>query len=70
MAPPTVPSPVPPGEPTCHAAVVEEPLSVDRVLARVTAPAVGGVGLFVGIVRDHDHGQPVADLDYTAHPTA
>ena len=27
------------------------------------------LALFVGVVRDHDHGEPVSSLDYSAHPT-
>ena len=53
-----------------EASVSAEPLSVDRLLALVRDPRVGGVGLFVGVVRDHDHGDAVTSLDYTAHPTA
>ncbi len=53
-----------------EASVSAEPLSVDRMLAAVRDPAVGGIGLFVGVVRDHDHGSGVTSLDYTAHPTA
>ena len=30
----------------------------------------GGRHLFVGTVRDHDHGKGVTGLDYSAHPTA
>jgi molybdopterin synthase catalytic subunit len=41
-----------------------------EVLAAVDDPAAGGVNLFVGVVRDHDHGETVDHLDYTAHPTA
>lgn len=48
----------------------EIPLSVDELLGLVTGPTVGGVGLFIGLVRDVDHGQPVRSLVYTAHPTA
>lgn len=33
-------------------------------------PAAGGVNVFVGAVRDHDHGNPVVRLEYSAHPTA
>jgi len=47
-----------------------EPLSVDAALAAVRGPAVGGIGLFVGVVRDVDGGRSVAALDYTAHPRA
>lgn len=53
-----------------EASVGDEPLSVDRLLAQVRDPAVGGIGLFVGVVRDHDHGAGVSSLDYTAHPSA
>jgi len=53
-----------------EATVSAEPLSVDRMLAAVRDPAVGGVALFVGVVRDHDHGDGVTSLDYTAHPSA
>jgi molybdopterin synthase catalytic subunit len=52
------------------ARVLDTPLSVDRLLAAVTTPAVGGVALFVGVVRDHDEGADVTSLDYTAHPSA
>ncbi|WP_026239640.1 molybdenum cofactor biosynthesis protein MoaE [Parafrankia discariae] len=48
----------------------ELPLSVDECLAAVRRPEVGGIGLFVGTVRDHDHGRSVADLEYSAHPRA
>ncbi|MFL6062408.1 MAG: molybdenum cofactor biosynthesis protein MoaE [Marmoricola sp.] len=41
-----------------------------EVLAAVADPTAGGVNLFVGVVRDHDHGQDVVRLEYTAHPTA
>jgi len=48
----------------------DTPLSVDEVLGAVSDPAAGGVALFVGAVRDHDHGQDVTRLGYTAHPSA
>jgi molybdopterin synthase catalytic subunit len=48
----------------------EDPLSVDEVLAAVSDPAAGGVNLFVGVVREQDHGETVERLDYTAHPSA
>lgn len=41
-----------------------------EVLAAVDDPAAGGVNLFVGVVRDHDGGETVDHLDYSAHPTA
>lgn len=47
----------------------DEPLSVDEVHRAVADPRAGGVSLFVGTVRDHDHGQGVEALAYSAHPT-
>ena len=48
----------------------EEPLSVDEIYAAVTDPAAGGIAVFAGAVRDHDHGQSVTELSYSAHPSA
>ena len=48
----------------------DTPLSVDEVLAALGDEAAGGLTLFVGRVRDHDHGKGVTGLDYSAHPTA
>ena len=48
----------------------EAPLDVNEVLAAVDDASDGGVTLFVGAVRNHDHGRPVSHLEYTAHPTA
>jgi molybdopterin synthase catalytic subunit len=45
-------------------------LSVDEVRAAVADPAAGGIALFLGTVRDHDHGQAVTGLSYSAHPSA
>src|SRR5690348_8715707 len=45
-------------------AVRDEPLSVDEVLAAVNDPVAGGVCVFVGTVRDHDHGREVTALAY------
>ena len=56
--------------PVRAARITEVPLSVDRLLGLVRDPAVGGIALFVGVVRDHDSGAPVVSLDYTQHPTA
>jgi molybdopterin synthase catalytic subunit len=51
-------------------AVREQPLDVAEVTAAVSDPAAGGLAVFVGTVRDHDRGQGVLRLEYTAHPTA
>lgn len=47
-----------------------EPLSVDECLAAVRRPDAGGIALFIGVVRDHDHDRRVRELEYTAHPDA
>ena len=56
--------------PVRAARVLDAPLSVDRLLGLVLSPTVGGVALFVGVVRDHDQDAAVISLDYTQHPTA
>ncbi len=48
----------------------ETPLSVGEVYDAVQDPAVGGIALFVGTVRDHDVGKGVTQLDYSSHPSA
>jgi molybdopterin synthase catalytic subunit len=48
----------------------DAPLSVDEVRAAVTEPGAGGIALFLGAVRDHDHGRGVLRLSYSAHPSA
>jgi molybdopterin synthase catalytic subunit len=45
------------------------PLSVDEVHTAVADPSAGAIALFVGTVRDHDHGRGVSELSYTAHPS-
>ncbi|WP_055508543.1 molybdenum cofactor biosynthesis protein MoaE [Nonomuraea pusilla] len=45
-------------------------LSVDEALAAVGDHAAGGTALFVGTVREQDHGKPVTRLSYSAHPSA
>jgi molybdopterin synthase catalytic subunit len=52
------------------AEVRSEALSVDEVLNAVTDPEAGGIALFAGVVRDHDHGRDVQRLSYSAHPSA
>jgi molybdopterin synthase catalytic subunit len=46
------------------------PLSVDELRVAVADPTAGGHALFVGTVRDHDDGQHVVGLSYSAHPSA
>jgi molybdopterin synthase catalytic subunit len=51
-------------------AVRESQLSVDEVREAVADPRAGGIALFAGAVRDHDHDKGVSGLGYSAHPTA
>ena len=51
-------------------ALRETRLEVAEVLDALVDPAVGGIDVFIGTVRDHDGGQGVVGLEYSAHPTA
>jgi len=51
-------------------AVRDQPLDVAEVTTAVSDPTAGGLTVFVGAVRDHDGGQEVRRLEYSAHPTA
>ncbi len=48
----------------------DTPLSVDEVVAAVSDHAAGGTTLFIGTVREEDHGKQVTRLSYEAHPSA
>src|SRR5215213_1148052 len=50
--------------------ISEASLDVARALSLVSGPEVGGIALFVGTVRNWDHGAGVTSLDYTQHPSA
>ena len=51
-------------------ALREQPLDVAEVTEAVADATAGGLNVFVGVVRDHDAGQDVLRLEYTAHPMA
>ncbi|OLF17722.1 molybdenum cofactor biosynthesis protein MoaE [Actinophytocola xanthii] len=53
-----------------RAEVLDVPLSVEEHAALVDDPAAGAVVTFAGVVRDHDGGRGVRDLDYEGHPSA
>jgi molybdopterin synthase catalytic subunit len=52
------------------ARITSEPLSASTCIEAVTSPAAGGLGVFIGTIRDTDHGQAVSSLRYEAHPSA
>ena len=49
--------------------VRETPLTIDEAYRAVGAPGAGGIAVFAGTVRDHDHARAVSALAYSAHPT-
>lgn len=49
------------------AEVREAPLSIDEAVAAVRHASAGAIALFLGVVRDHHEGKPVARLDYEAY---
>jgi molybdopterin synthase catalytic subunit len=55
---------------TLLARVTDEPLSVAEHEAAVADKAAGAVVSFCGVVRDHDGGRSVTELEYVGHPTA
>jgi molybdopterin synthase catalytic subunit len=52
------------------ARVVDAPLSVAEHEDAVVDKAAGAVVSFAGVVRDHDGGRSVTELEYVGHPTA
>jgi molybdopterin synthase catalytic subunit len=52
------------------ARVVDEPLSVADHEDAVADKRAGAVVSFAGVVRDHDGGRSVTELEYVGHPTA
>ena len=50
-----------------HVRLLDEPLSVDRCVAAVSGPGMGGVVTFTGMVRDHSRGVVVVRLEYEAY---
>ncbi|WP_069161559.1 molybdenum cofactor biosynthesis protein MoaE [Nocardia altamirensis] len=58
-------------EPTVRLArISDQPLDAAEVEAAVAGAHYGAVVVFTGKVRDHDGGQPVSALEYSAHPQA
>ncbi len=56
--------------PSITTEVRSTPLSLDECVAAVTAPAAGGIAVFIGTVREQDDDKPVERLEYAAHPSA
>src|SRR6185436_11979431 len=50
-----------------HARLLSEPPSLDRCLAAVQGPEMGGIVTFTGLVRRHSHGARIERLEYEAY---
>jgi molybdopterin converting factor subunit 1 len=61
--------PVAGGSEARHAALLETALSLDRCIAAVAGPGMGGVVTFTGMVRRHNRGVAVEHLEYEAYGT-
>ncbi|MDQ1650728.1 MAG: molybdopterin synthase catalytic subunit [Frankiaceae bacterium] len=59
-----------PRPPSITTEVRSTPLSLDECVAAVSAPAAGGIAVFLGTVREQDDDQAVDRLEYAAHPSA
>ena len=53
-----------------RALVADEAIDVAEHVAPVSSAAAGAVVTFAGVVRDHDHGRGVVELEYSGHPSA
>jgi molybdopterin synthase catalytic subunit len=53
-----------------RAEISETPVSAAEHAALVSDRTAGAVVTFEGVVRDHDHGRGVAELEYSGHPSA
>jgi molybdopterin synthase catalytic subunit len=47
--------------------VQESPLEPSEVIASVSGPEIGGVDVFLGVVRNHNDGRAVTRLEYHAY---
>ncbi|HEU5270858.1 MAG TPA: molybdenum cofactor biosynthesis protein MoaE [Jatrophihabitans sp.] len=52
------------------AAISDQPLDVAAHSAAVRSATAGADVTFCGVVRDHDHGRRVVELEYSSYPTA
>src|SRR6201996_3613790 len=53
-----------------RAVLTDEPISLAEHQELVSHQAAGAIVGFVGMIRDHDNGRQVVQLEYSAHPSA
>lgn len=56
--------------PDAVARITDVPIDIAALQQEVRSRTSGALVTFEGVVRDHDHGESVASLDYSAHPDA
>lgn len=54
-------------EPPRHVELRGDPLSLDRCIAAVRGPEIGGIATFTGMVRRHSRGVAIDHLEYEAY---
>ncbi len=59
--------PVAGGADARHVVLSDQPLSLDRCLAAVSGPGMGGIATFTGMVRLHSRGTTIDHLEYEAY---
>jgi molybdopterin synthase catalytic subunit len=59
--------PVAGGAGSRHVLLSDAPLSLDRCIAAVRGPEIGGIVTFIGTVRRHNHSATIVHLDYEAY---
>ncbi len=64
------PEPIAWAEPVVWAVVTGEPLDLRAHERAVRGDAFGAIVSFAGVVRDHDGGHAVRELEYVGHPSA
>jgi len=47
--------------------ITNSPLEIDKTISLVSAPALGGINVFIGAVRDQTKGKRVLRLEYEAY---
>jgi molybdopterin converting factor subunit 1 len=50
-----------------HVVLSDQPLSLDRCIVAVSAPGIGGIVTFTGMVRANSHGATIERLEYEAY---
>ena len=53
-----------------RAVLTDQPISLAEHQELVSHQAAGAIVGFVGMIRDHDNGRQVVQLEYSAHPSA